>query len=126
MSNIVTNHLINTKSLIYFDEKTNSDIELTIDNIYNYYNFVFVLCKKDNQTIPLEFYNLEVSSDIVNKTNNNLVIHKVSNTILKNINHFNQIVILSDEQLTKYNIFNYELATKNIVIPILNIYRFEK
>jgi hypothetical protein len=50
------------------------------------------------------------------------MIYKTSISILKkNKTHFNNILILSDNQLSKYNIFNYDLNIKNIILPILNI-----
>jgi hypothetical protein len=51
----------------------------------------------------------------------NLILYKVPIELLQNINHFNNIVILLKDDLLWYNIFNYDLDTKNIVLPIFNI-----
>jgi len=65
-----------------------------------------------------------LSSDITNinySYDNNLLIYKVSNNILNNYIHKINSKNMTKEELTKYNILNYELNDKNIVIPIFNI-----
>ena len=54
----------------------------------------------------------------------NIVLYKVSNNILKNSIHKSNSMILFNHDITKFNIFNYELDIKQIVIPILNITYF--
>jgi hypothetical protein len=116
------NPLVCNKNIItYFDETLNKNIELDQKNIYKYFKHVFILVKKNNKNIPVEFYNRVISKELFTQINSDLLIHKVSINILKNKTHFNNIIMLSDEQLKIYNIFDYELNNKNIVIPILNI-----
>ena len=61
-----------------------------------------------------------ISIDILKKIND-LILYKISERILNNIVFKNMSIILSNNDIQKYNIFNYELDNENIVIPILNI-----
>jgi hypothetical protein len=123
MSLIIENQLINKKSSIqYYDETTDLFIELTQNNINKYYKDVYILAKKNNDPIPIEFYCLNVDESIYKQVLSNLIIYKVSiSIILKNIKYLNKIILLSDVDIQQYNIFNYTLGIKNIVLPILNI-----
>lgn len=123
MTNIIENQLINKKIVIqHFDELSKDFIELNVDNIDTYYDKVYVLAKKNKNYIPIDFYNIEVDKYIYDQVSSNLIIYKVSiNILLKNPNNINNIVILTDSELEKYNIFNYTLENKNIILPILNI-----
>jgi hypothetical protein len=85
------------------------------------YNELFVLVKKTDVSIPFDFYKLSVSSNLFDEISNNFIIHKTTTKILQNPNHLINVIILSDNELSKYNIFNYKLSEKNLVLPILNI-----
>lgn len=118
MENPFFNH---KHTILYFDESQNQYVEIDQKNVYKYFKNVFILTKKNNKNIPTEFYNQKIPIDVFMDVTSNLLIHKVSINILKNINHFNNIIMMSNEQLQSYNIFAYELKEKNIVIPILNV-----
>lgn len=122
MCNMIENQLINKKnSIIHYDD-IDGLIELTQDNIEKYYKYIYILAKKNNNIIPIDFYNLNVEESLYKKVTSNLIIYKVSiSMILKSIKYFNKINILSDIDIEPYNIFNYTLGIKNIVLPILNI-----
>ena len=51
----------------------------------------------------------------------NLILYKVSNRILDNVIHKGNSIILSNTELTKFNIFNYKLSKTQNIIPIFNI-----
>jgi hypothetical protein len=122
MSNMIENPFLNNKNPIsYHDDNTNTIKDLDQANVGKYFDCVYILVKKNNEPIPVEFYNRQITHSVMANVNSNLLIHKTTIKILKNINHFNKIIILSDDQLKSYNIFNYTLGIKNIVIPILNI-----
>ena len=122
MSKMIENLFLNNKNPInYHDDNSDTIIELDQSNIGKYFDCVYILVKRNNEPIPVEFYDRLITQDVMTKVNSNLLIHKTKLNILKNINHFNKIIILSDDQLKAYNIFNYTLGIKNIVIPIFNI-----
>jgi len=122
MSKMIENPFLNNKNPInYHDDNTDTIIDLDQSNIAKYFNCVYILVKRNNEPIPVEFYDRQITQDVITKVNSNLLVHKTTLNILKNINHFNKIIILSDEQLKPYNIFNYTLGIKNIIIPIFNI-----
>ena len=61
------------------------------------------------------------NSKININTLQNFILYKVSNRILENIIHKSNNIILSNAELVKFNIFNYKLDKKQIIIPIFNI-----
>lgn len=122
MSNMIENPFLNNKNPIsYHDDNSDTIIELDQSNIGKYFDSVYILVKKNDKPIPVDFYDRQITQDVMANVSSNLLIHKTTIKLLKNVNHFNKIIILSDEQLKSYNIFNYTLGIKNIVIPILNI-----
>ena len=110
----------NNNNVTYKDDEDNI-IELNQTNISFYYSHVYVLIKKNDDPIPVEFYNLYINPTIYNDVATKLIIHKVSSKMLQNFYHFNNILLMESEKLNKFNVFNYKLDKKNIVIPILNI-----
>ena len=119
---LINNPFITTQCVMtHWDSKSETYIDINQTNIKYYFDSVFILVKKTDEPIPIDFYNLKVSTDIIKQVSLNLVLYKVSIKLLNNKTHFDSIVVLSDEQLKDYNIFNYTLATKNIIIPIFNI-----
>jgi len=82
---------------------------------------VFILIYTGNENIDSSIYKLYIQKDILNNISKNLIIYKINKTILSNSFHKNNIIILSDIVLQQYNIFNYSLDNKNIVLPIFNI-----
>ena len=118
----IENPFLNNKSTItHFDESEGKSVEIVQTNASKYFTHVFILAKRNNEPIPSDFYNWQVSSDVFKQVSSNLLIYKTSVKVLKNKTHFDNCIMLSDEQLKPYNIFNYELANKNIVIPIFNV-----
>jgi hypothetical protein len=121
MSFIENPFLNNRTTIAYFDESEGKNVELVQTNVSKYFNHVYILIKRNNEPIPSEFYNWQVNKDVFEQVTSKLIIHKTSIKVLKNKTHFDNCIMLSDQQLKPYNIFNYELANKNIVIPIFNI-----
>ena len=106
---------------MHYDEQLGDNVELEQTNVSKYYKHAYILAKRTNKSIPVEFYNLSVPKDIYDNSVSNLLIYKVSIKLLKNQKHFIDFMILSNEQLIPFNIFNYELDSRNIVIPFYNI-----
>ena len=120
MSTFIENPFLNT-NLTFYNDDTGKNIDITAENISQYYSHIFILVKTSNVLIPPDFYTLQIPVDIFEKVSSNLIIHKISTHILRTSKHFDSIISMSDKLLQKYNIFNYELGVKNIVLPILNI-----
>lgn len=122
MTEVIENSMLNnTCNITINDEDTNQKILLTPDNISKYFKDVYILVKKNNTPIPAEFYNWNIEQGSYENVISNFLIHKVSVKILKNKNHFDNICLMSNEQLNQFNIYNYDLADKNIVVQIFNI-----
>ena len=93
-----------------------------ITNIINFDNFedVYILLSTCD-SIPKQFYYLEVSEELFNKVSEKLIIYKVGKSILNVTSHKYNSVMVAKQNLLKYNVFNYELTNNNLVIPILDI-----
>ena len=119
---IIENPFLNNKTTLFHIEESSGDVvELNQQNIAKYYQHIYILAKKNNKPINPDFYNWQLSQDILNEVSSNLLIHKISIKVLKNKVHWNNIIVMSSEQLAQFNIFNYDLDSKNIVVPIFNI-----
>lgn len=118
---IVENPFLYNNTMEYSDESTNTTVILDQKNVAKYFRNVYLLVKRNNYTVPSEFYNREIPEHVFEQVRPNLLIHKTSSKILKNKSHFINAIIMSDDQLSQYNIFNYKLDAKNIVVPIFNI-----
>ena len=89
MCNMIENQLINKKSNIFHHDEIDGMIELSQDNIGKYYKDIYILAKKNNISIPIEFYGLNVEESIYKQVASNLIIYKVSiSMILKNMKFF--------------------------------------
>lgn len=122
MSNMLENPFLNNKNPInYHDDNFDKTVELEQENIAKYFQHVYILTKKTNDPIPIDFYNWQVDQATFEEVASKLLVHKTSVKILKNKHHFDSIVMMSSTQLKPYNIFNYDLGDKNIVLPIFNI-----
>lgn len=113
-----TNPIMNFVQKITIDD---TSIELTMDNIIKNFKKVYVLVKKDDFDIPISFYSKFATSDVINEVSKHLIIWETSINILNNKNHYNKLVVLSNEQLEVFNEFKFELKEKNLVIPILTV-----
>ena len=119
-SSQIINNLFSSSTIRHIDEN-NNNIELNLDNIFQYYPCVYVLLKKNDDTIPIEFYNLHVKQELYDEVASKLIIYKVSIKMLKIFYHYSNILLMDSEKLNRFNIFNYKLDKKNIIIPIFNI-----
>jgi hypothetical protein len=104
--------------ILKIDDK---EILLDIENIKQDISSLYILCIKDDYKIPYQFFFQFISYELLLEVNKHLIIIKVPIRMLKNMHHFNNIIVLSDMQLQLYNIFNYPLESKNIVLPIFTI-----
>jgi hypothetical protein len=116
-----TNLFISNTNMSHIDDKTGTKIELTQFNVSKYFKDVYLLVKKNNNAINPKFYNMMITKELFEEVSKNLMLYKVSVKCLKNKNHFANCIMLSNEQLVCYNVFNYTLDVKNIVLPIFNV-----
>jgi len=119
---IIENPFLNNKTSLFYNEETTGDVvELDQQNIAKYYKHIYIIVKRNNNPINPEFYNWQLSQEVLNEVSSNLLLHKTSVKVLKNKIHWDNIIVMSREQLLPFNIFNYNLEPKNIVVPIFNI-----
>lgn len=96
-------------------------IDITEKNISKYFTHIYILIKKNDDKIPIDFYMKEITEKVLNDMHKSLVIWKVSISILKNKKHYDRMSIVPKENLTPFNQFNFELGKSNIMLPIFNI-----
>jgi len=118
-NDLIENPLIYHKDLNY--ELDDVQIRLNKDNIWKYYKHVFILYNKSKKIITEDIYKFSISKKKLEETYKSLLIHKTSIKLLKNNNHFNNLIITNNIFLEQFNIFEYELENTNLVVPILNI-----
>ena len=97
----------------------NNTITLDLNN--DLFDCVYILMTTSDEPIPKLFYYIDVPEEIFNNVSKHLIIYKVNKKILSMPKHKYNSVIVSKENLLKYNIYNYKLNDNNLVIPILNI-----
>jgi hypothetical protein len=95
---------------------------LAVDHDINLNDFkqIFILIKT-TETIDPNIYYAQISEKKYESISKNLILYKVSKNFLQNNNHKSNILVLPSHILSKFNIYNYNLEDKNIVVLILNI-----
>ncbi len=93
------------------------------NNEYIFANFktLYIICSKTGTELDNEIYTYQIEKEKFNKINNNLLLIKAPINMLKNFNHYNKLMVLSNSNLKSINTFNYQLEDKNLVLMILNI-----
>jgi hypothetical protein len=96
-------------------------IKLTQNNVFKYFQEIYVLVKKNDEPLPIKLYEKEINNDDFDQLKKKLILWKVSTTIIKNIKLFDRVCIFSKEQCEMFNEFSFTFKKDNIIIPILNI-----
>ena len=64
---MIENPFLNNKNLInYHDDNIDTIIYLDMCNIAKYFNCVYILVKRNNKPIPVEFYDRQITSTVIN------------------------------------------------------------
>jgi len=121
MENAIENPFIKHEDILCSNKFNDTRVKLTQSNAYKYFDHVFILIPKSNKPIPIEFYMSPVNKDIFREIASNFILFKTGVSILKIQKHFDNCLNFSDEILSPYNIFDYQLDDNNLVVPILNI-----
>jgi len=108
MSDIINNPIVSSLQISDLDD-------------INSCNVIYILAYNNSEPINEEIYNLMINKEIFNEISKKLILIKAPKLLFKNYNHLTRINILSSNAIKKYNIYNYELEDKNLVLPILNI-----
>lgn len=108
MTDIINNPII---SSLQIDQSVNT----------NDYNTIYILAYNNSKPLNENIYSLMIKKEEFNEISKNLVLIKAPISLVKNYNHLTRINILSSNVIERYNINNYKLAEKNLVLPILNI-----
>jgi hypothetical protein len=111
MSEFISNPLVNGQQI------STSNIE---DISKEYYN-IYILSYTNTEPIDESIYHHVIDKTMFNNISKDLILIKAPIQLLKNYSHLTKVNILSKHILEKFNIYNYRLEEKNIVLPILNI-----
>ena len=104
-NDLIDNPFINNNELTYLLDETK--IKLNEDNIWKYYKHIFIISIKNNKNISEDIYHHRISEVKLNDIYNNLILHKTTIKLLKNKNHFNNLIIRDKDFLEKFNFFEY-------------------
>lgn len=121
MSDFIENPFI-SKMIMFHCKDDGDTIELDMMNVSKYYKDVYFLVKKNNTIIPPEFYSKMIPKEIFDTVSHDLILYKASVKVLKNKKHFDNMILIDPSFIKNYNIFNYNLGNKMIIlVPVLNI-----
>jgi len=124
MSDMMVNPFLNIKPL-NIKRFTMDDIDneswYDKNKIFKDHKYLYILTKKTDIIIPLEFYKWEISCELFESVSNNLILYRVDISIIKNKFFFDNMIIISRENLERYNNLSYNLNDNNLVTLILNI-----
>jgi hypothetical protein len=118
---VIENPFIKKVNINIYDEEKKENVILDNTNIVKYYQKVYILTKLNDFSIPIDFFEYELDIELYNNVSEHLILYETTPKILKNKNHFNNMFILSNDKLEKFNKFNYTLNKTNVVILFLNI-----
>lgn len=118
MENSLDNPIMNGTK--YYNDGV-SIINVNLQNISKYFNCVYVLIKKTDDHIPINFYMKNINEDILKEMSDKLVLWKTSIDIIKNEKHFDRGSILNKTLIEPFNQFKFEMDENVLVLPILNI-----
>jgi hypothetical protein len=102
---------------------TGHQLDINDINIINkeYYNIYVLTLKENILEIDESIYNYNIDKELYNRISNDIILVKASITLIKNITHYSKITILSKNAIDKFNVNNYQLQDKNLVLLMLNI-----
>jgi hypothetical protein len=112
MNEIMQNPLVASHQL------DTTDINIIISEYYN----IYILTLKENITeIDEAIYSYNIDKELYNRISNNIIMIKAPSSLIKNFTHYSKITILSKNVIEKFNINNYQLHDKNLVLMMFNI-----
>lgn len=86
-----------------------------------YYNIYILTLKENITTIDESIYSYTIDKEVYNKICDNIILLKAPLSLIKNFTHYSKIIILSKSAIEKFNVNNYQLQDKNLVLMMLNI-----
>lgn len=117
---IFVNPMNNITNISYVDDEEN-EIAINKFNISKYFKHLYVLCPMNNN-INFELLNTNIQKSIFyDILESNMILYKTDIRIVKNDFHFSNLVFTESEDFTKANKFNYDLDSKILLLPVLNI-----
>jgi len=102
---------------------TSQTLETNNINIINSnYNNIYILTLKEQiDDIDESIYYYNIDKELYNRMCNNFILIKAPLTLVTNFTHYSKITILSKNVIEKFNVYNYQLQDKNLVLIMLNI-----
>ena len=93
-----------------------------IDTVMKEYCNIYILTLKENiNEIDNAIYSYNIDKELYDKICNDIILIKASIKLIKNLTHCSKIIILSKNIIEKFNVNNYQLCDKNLVLIIFNI-----
>jgi hypothetical protein len=118
MENSLNNPIMNSTK--YYSDGT-SVINVTLQNVSKYFNCVYVLVKKGDDQVPINFYMKDITENTFKQMGDKLLLWKTSIDIIKNEKHFDRSSISNKNLMESFNQFKFDMSENILVLPILNI-----
>jgi hypothetical protein len=84
-----------------------SVINVTLQNVTKYFKHVYILIKKTDDQIPINFYMKDINEETFKQMSEKLIIWKSSTDIIKNEKHFDRTSILNKSLFHNFLLFHW-------------------
>ena len=119
MECIFNNPFFNNDNKILINGNYKSINEISLNEIYNNFSKIYILCLKDNCEIDDRIYKDNLCLEDLEYIKNNMLIFRSNLKLLKNDVHKSQVVLINDYYLNKINSNNYDEI--NLLLPLINL-----
>jgi hypothetical protein len=119
MECIFNNPFFNNDNKILINGNYKSINEISLNEIYNNFSKIYILCLKDNCEIDDRIYKDNLCLEDLEYIRNNMLIFRSNLKLLKNDVHKSQVVLIDDYYLNKINSNNYDEI--NLLLPLINL-----
>ena len=119
MECIFKNPFFNNENKFLINGNYKSIHELSLKDMYNNFNKLYILCLKDNTDVDDRIYSDYLSLEDLNYFKENMLIFRCNINLLKNDVHKSQVVLIDDSYLKIIRNDNYNEI--NLLLPLVNL-----
>jgi hypothetical protein len=110
-----------TNKKIFIDNELRQCSDIKCKQFYSEFNKLIILCLKDNCTIDDGFYNNPITVETIKSYKDKLTLLEGSISMLRNIYHRSNVVILDSRYIESFNHNGIILGETELLLPLINI-----